>query len=68
MTTSPDHNPYPRTDPNGTSNLTKRECFAAMAMQGLLVNATENRLGPDGVSRQAVQVADRLIAALNGEL
>lgn len=44
--------------------LTKREYFAAMAMQGLLANsALEN--GHDVTAEWAVNMADRVIAKLN---
>jgi hypothetical protein len=45
-------------------DLTKRELFAAMAMQGLLANPfTETNL----VGEEAVKQADRLIAELSSE-
>lgn len=54
----------------GESGLTKREYFAAMAMQGILANTTyeaprRNKLG--GMAQDAVNAADALIAALNQE-
>lgn len=66
-----------KTDPNepiNTTNyresytsigLTKREYFAAMAMQGLLTKPLYyiNR----GIGEEAVQIADNLIEALNNE-
>jgi hypothetical protein len=60
---------YPRvavTDPSSpvTHGLTKREYFAAMAMQGLL---TESQVldNHDKFAKFAVQAADALIAELN---
>jgi hypothetical protein len=45
---------------SGTSGLTKREYFAAMAMQGLLSNPNTSF-----ETRDAVIIADALIAELN---
>jgi len=52
--------------------LTKREYFAAMAMQGLLNSETFNANGytngtPSGIAEIAVHQADALIEALNKE-
>ncbi len=44
-----------------TYGLTKREYFAAMAMQGL----ASRQLGYEDASEDAVEFADALIAALN---
>ena len=48
----------------GHGGLTKREHFAALAMQGLL--ACEDRR-PEGLIREAVEHADALLAALEQE-
>jgi len=45
--------------------LTKREYFAAMALQGFL--ASEEKGYPNQFTNSAVQAADALIAALNAE-
>ena len=48
--------------------LTKREYFAALAMQGLLANPVEivqMGYGPDSFAKCAVESADALIEALN---
>jgi len=45
--------------------LTKREFFAAMAMQGLLVTYAALREGDNSVAVDAVRMADKLIDALN---
>ena len=47
-----------------SSALTKRELFAAMAMQGL---STVVRLKTTDIARYAVETADALIAELNKE-
>lgn len=47
------------------SGLTKREYFAAMAMQGFMAN--DYRATPETFAMKAVQMADALIAALNKE-
>lgn len=44
--------------------LTKREYFAAMAMQGICAN-TNQRLGPRELTETAVRIADHLIQQLN---
>ena len=73
--------PFSSTDyyderPIGSSEyfgLTKREYFAAMALQGLLAAETENynfgatETGTRTAASEAVAHADALIAALNGE-
>ena len=61
------------TDPVYASNcsahgLTKREYFAAMAMQGLCANAMTTYRHKDGLyfaANSAVNIADALIAELN---
>jgi hypothetical protein len=45
--------------------LTKREHFAAMAMQGLLANYSNRGMNIDTIAKQAVNAADELINALN---
>jgi hypothetical protein len=45
--------------------LTKREYFAAMAMQGYLVNNAKTGIKDDEISRWSVEAADALIAELN---
>jgi hypothetical protein len=45
--------------------LTKREYFAAMAMQGLVASDTTHELGYEDAAKWAVKHADALIAALN---
>lgn len=51
----------------GASGLTKREWMAAMAMQGMLANASPDQI--HGYEAQyALQFADGLIAALNRPL
>lgn len=48
--------------------LTKREYFAALALQGMLANAAyDPMLEPWGMEEKAVECADILIDALNGE-
>lgn len=50
--------------------LTKREYFAAMAMQGILANpglVDKDERIDSPLSRAAVHFADKLIAALGGE-
>lgn len=65
--TNPDDSAGPYFSPEcGTSHgLTKREHFAAMAMQGILTRPTN--LTFDTVATQSVRMADVLIAALNQE-
>ena len=66
---------YSRTNPNADAfpsdsecGLTKREFFAAMAMQGCVAIPTDNWYSsPQGAAKLAVEAADALIAALNKE-
>jgi hypothetical protein len=48
----------------GAPGLTKREYFAALAMQGLLACPAEGEICKAGMSRLAVSIADSLIAEL----
>lgn len=55
----------------GSCGLTKREYFAAIAMQGLLASDTipdESRWTFEGCAAAALDHADALIAALNREI
>ena len=47
------------------SGLTKREYFAAMAMQGLLTTIKLSQYMPEIVASCSVEMADALITALN---
>lgn len=76
MTTLPDDTAFPvkevQSERTGEwyvpdqCGLSKREHFAAMAMQGLLACPTTSDIG-DGLGVAAVSYADALIAALNKE-
>jgi hypothetical protein len=50
---------------SGEEGLTKREYFAAMAMQGYLVNNAKTGIKDDEISRWSVEAADSLMQALN---
>lgn len=70
MTTDPQDNAFPVFDSDGGAStaqigLTKREYFAAMAMQGLL--AADLDLQPGATAILSIERADALIAALNRE-
>ena len=55
---------------DGATGLTKREYFAAMAMQGIISDAETVRnvaSGPVPIQQVAVMYADALIDALNAE-
>lgn len=57
----------------GDNGLTKREYFAAMAMQGILASVDgptilRDVVGHDQVAVDAVALADHLIDALDGEI
>ncbi len=58
---------YPIKIPQGEEcdGLTKRELFAAMAMQGILAGDTDNSFTYPIVALGAVHAADALIIALN---
>lgn len=45
--------------------LTKREYFAALALQGLSANSFHKNLSPDSVAKWSVKCADSLINELN---
>ena len=47
--------------------LTKREYFAAMAMQGIIQNPGSGSVSLIGIARDAVRQADALIAELEKE-
>lgn len=70
MTANPEDNAFPIYQSSGRyeaceSGLTKREHFAAIAMQGLLASNTP--FAANRVAISAVKHADALIAALNDE-
>jgi hypothetical protein len=72
MTTSPGETAFPcgRDTSDTDSGLTKREYFAAMAMQGLMpseVSFPVSESAAKVIAAIAVQQADALIAALNGD-
>lgn len=60
------------TDPNGSWNqtfepgLTKREYFAAMALQGMLASDLKDEFSLEIHARCAVRAADALLAELGG--
>lgn len=47
-----------------SGGMTKREIFAGLALQSLLMIPNEENLSPDGLAFQAVQYADALIRQL----
>jgi len=55
---------FPSNCEDDTDGLTKREYFAAMAMQGFLSDGSQD-LAPEQCARAGVRHADALIAALN---
>lgn len=57
--------PTGRIEVKHTLGLTKREYFAALAMQGIISNWKLK--DPDDVCRMSVNLADKLIKALNEE-
>jgi hypothetical protein len=66
MKTNPDDTAYPILDRVNCPGLTKREYFAAMAMQGLVANPDRDA-SVEQDSTLSVKQADALIAALNKE-
>lgn len=48
--------------------LTKREYFAAIAMQGLVVTAHASPLSPEDIAHNSIFMADALIRQLNKEV
>lgn len=74
MATQPDNYIYPApTSSIRRNDLTKREYFAAIAMQGILANnvysehtrGTQKEIYFEAVAVDAVELADTLIRALN---
>jgi len=47
------------------TGLTKREYFAAMAMQGILANTSEEFINSSAIANVAVRCADALLLALS---
>ncbi len=77
MSVDPRDNAFPIFSAQGCSDpdlrgLTKREYFAALAMQGLLASEVcgdfERTRTAEQVAQHAVNQADMLIEALNGEI
>lgn len=66
MKSNPDQTVYPKTH-GQTGGLTKRELFAAMAMQGMVNNSKVciNEQVAGNYAMQAVTAADQLIEELN---
>lgn len=44
--------------------LTKREYFAAMAMQGMIASEIDEASSPEGIAKMAAEHADALLKAL----
>lgn len=67
--TNPSDNAFPWDDVGPHPGLTKREHFAAMAMQGFCANTSEEigQAGPNKRAYWALKEADALIAELNKE-
>lgn len=63
--THPNHRAFPNPENSETEGLSKREYFAAAALQGL-AGATKAHFADD-TAMGAVVLADALIAALNKE-
>ncbi len=68
--TKPQDSAFPLDMPDigiSLDGLTKREYFAAMAMQGLMANSQTAKDGSDGndISSASVLMADALISELN---
>lgn len=50
-----------------SGGLTKREYFAAMAMQGILANTENSYRSLKSIANSSVEIANELIKALNNE-
>jgi hypothetical protein len=58
---------FPCEGPNTTAyGLTKRELFAAMAMQGLIASPRTKAIDPASIAKWAVNQADAMLSALAG--
>lgn len=60
--TIPNSSAFPQ---QGADGLTKREYFAAMAMQGFISNSFIGKFSPAEIVKLSVETADALIAQLN---
>ena len=60
------HTEYDK-DGNLPAGLTKREYFSGLAMQSILAADTEQSYTSESIAREAIQVADALLAALEQE-
>lgn len=56
---------HPLTSESAPIGLTKREYFAAVAMQGIMASPQNEYFDIKEVARQAVEISDALIAELN---
>ena len=67
MSTDKNQTVHPVTDSVliGHEGLTKREYFAAMAMQGILASPNSHFNTANGIAGQSVRMADILIDCLN---
>ena len=68
MKTNPNDTAHPVTENNGLYGLTKREYFAAMALQGLCVGKSHKDIMSGqcvDIAQEATEIADALIEALN---
>ena len=71
MKTNPNDPVYPTSGHHGSkvTTLTKREHFAALAMQGLLAfGRTDSETDPGFISHHAINCADALILKLNKDV
>ena len=66
--TNPEHPAFPNPCAPTGDCLTKREYFAAKAMQGAIASSDAESFSMVKIARYSVEQADALIAALNEEL
>lgn len=67
MKTKPDDNAFQEGNFGRTNTLTKREYFAALAMQGMMACAPDSIDARKISASISVEIADALIEALNKE-
>ena len=69
MKTNPEHliHSFSDSDTYNVNGLTKREYFAAVALQGILANPESYSSAPTQIAKYAVDQADLLIDELNKE-
>lgn len=67
METKPNDSVNNRTSDDHEFCLTKREHFAALAIQGMLANPSYRSMSIDAITENATKISDKLIEQLNSK-